>query len=132
MKKAGKRILAAGVTLGIICGIGGAAFASDRVSTKINNCTATGRSTISNNEASAYTTYNGSGAASVTAKYETKHVGTNVRKTQNRTKATYGTASVSFKTPSGHLSEWISSTHTVNVSNQKWSGNTYAEFPYKK
>ena len=29
MKKAGKRILAAGVTLGIICGIGGAAFAAN-------------------------------------------------------------------------------------------------------
>ena len=97
MKKAGKRILALGVTLGIICGIGGTAFAAEKLTVTINGSKATCLSTINASDtASAYTTYNGNGAVSVKATYTTKNLPTGEVHKTTRTKATYGTASVTI------------------------------------
>ena len=125
MKKAGKRILALGVTLGIICGIGGTAFAAEKLTVTINGSKATCLSTINASDtASAYTTYNGNGAVSVKATYTTKNLPTGEVHKTTRTKATYGTASVTINKPKGDISKRIESEHSVSVSNQTWKGKT--------
>lgn len=130
MKKAGKRILAAGVTLGIICGIGGAAFAAN-IPEKINNVKVNGYSVsclskLSSDErtASASTTYNGSGAVSVSSTFKSIYIPTRKVTTQKRTKGNYGTASVSFNRPANDLAKRIESDHSVSASNQTWKGKT--------
>ena len=125
MKKAGKRILAAGVTLGIICGIGGTAFAAEKLTVTINGSKATCLSAINDSDtASAYTTYNGSGAVSVKATYTTKNLPNNEVHKTTRTKGNYGTASVTINKPKGDISKRIESEHSVSVSNQTWKGKT--------
>ena len=65
MKKFGKRILALGVALGVICGISSVAFAASSLSPTIGGYKAYATATIEEKNASASTTYTGSGSVSV-------------------------------------------------------------------
>lgn len=126
MKKFGKRILALGVALSIICSIGCASFAASSIKPTVNGIKGSASSTMakSGESASASTTYNASGAVSVKSTYTSVHIATRKVKTQNKTKGNYGSVSVSFTKPLNHVSKRISSEHSISVGNQKWTGKT--------
>lgn len=129
MKKAGKRILVAGVTLSIICGIGGAVFAASKppksLKATINGYSVSCSSTICEGSGTGYTSYGGSGAVSVSSKLVASHKQTRREKTLNGTKGNYGTASVTVYAPKYYESKKIDTTHTVFAPNQTWKGNTH-------
>ena len=124
MKKFGKRILALGVALGVICGISSVAFAASSLTVTINGSKATCNSTINRDEARAYTNYNGSGAVSVKSTAVSVYIPTGTIHKITRTKGNYGTASVTITKPSGDLNKRVTSNHSVSVSNQTWKGTT--------
>lgn len=126
MKKFGKRILALGVALSIICSIGCASFAASSIKPTVNGIKGSASSTMAKDgeSASASTTYNASGAVSVKSTYTSLHISSRKPRTLTRTKGNYGTASVNFTKPTNYVSQRISSEHSISVSNQRWTGNT--------
>lgn len=124
MKKFGKRILALGLTLGVICSIGSVAFAASSLTTTINGSIATALSTINSEKASAYTTYNGSGAVSVQSTLVSKNYANGEWHNTTRSKGTYGTASVTVYKPKDDVTKRVTSKHSVSVGNQSWNGTT--------
>ena len=102
MKKFGKRILALGVALGVICGISSVAFAASSLSPTIGGYKAYATATIEQKKASASTTYTGSGAVSVNSKYIVTQYNSNKQKTLTGSKGSYGTVKLSFKAPNDY------------------------------
>ena len=126
MKKFGKRILALGVALGVICGISSVAFAASSLSPTIGGYKAYATATIEEKNASASTTYTGSGSVSVNSKYIVTQYNSNKQKTLTGSKGSYGTVKLSFKAPNEYQSKRITTTHKVFATNQSWTGTTKA------
>ena len=126
MKKLGKRILALGLTLGVICSIGSVSFAASKLTPTIGGYKASATSSIEKSYASSSTTYNGSGAVSVNSKYIVSHKDTRRERTLTGSKGNYGTVTLTISAPKYHESKRITTTHKVFATNQSWTGTTSA------
>ena len=120
-----KSILALGLALSILVGVGGTSvFASGRATGSINGYSATGVSSISYSSANAYTTFTGAGKKSVASTYVYVNNKTLAAGRMTKDCSTWHDAQVRFSAPSGCKSVIINSKHIVEVNYQRWSATT--------
>ena len=128
MNKITKNILALGLALSIIVGVGGVSvFAAAKKNQKkslVDGYYATAVSTISDTKASASTSYASSGAASVNSKYIYVKITTLEGGSMHRSTGNYGSATVNFTAPKNCRSVAVSSSHEVDTSKSVWRANT--------
>ena len=119
MKSFKKSILALGLALGVLAGMGGAAVnAAPTQYGSLAGVSVVGKSDITYNKGTAYTTCGGyGGSVSVSSTYY-------YCKTSDGTSAHKG-AGVSFSAPTGWTSISISSSHKFYYSGQLWSTSTF-------
>ena len=124
MKKR-KRIVALGLAISIVLGIGSVAvFAASSATGSINGYTTKGVSSIGQKSASAYTSYGTSGQVSVNSKYSYVNTDTLSTGIKSQNNGHYNYAQVNFTAPTNCHSVKIESSHTVSASNQTWTAKT--------
>ena len=130
MNKFTKRLLALGIALSIVVGVGSVSvFAkTSRASAMVNGATAIGESSISYSTASASTTYYSAGSMSVNSTYTCVNVNTLYVRNINKNSTAYVPVSVNFKAPAKYKSVAIKSNHRVSFQINNWSASTRAEY----
>jgi len=130
MKSFKKSILALGLALGVMAGMGGAAvYAANIPQTQtgaLAGVSVMGNSNITYSKGTAYTTCGGyGGSVSVTSKYIYCNTSTGAPTTLRNGAGDSRSAGVGFSAPNGSKSLSISSSHNFYYSGQSWSANTY-------
>ena len=128
MNKFTKSILALGLALSIIVGVGGVSvFAAMKEDVKrgwINGYNASAVSTITETKASARTSYVGSGATTVYSQYTYVKLSTLENSKITRSYGNYGPSSVNFIAPKNCRSIAVVSSHEVHAGGSTWYANT--------
>ena len=127
MKSFKKSILALGLALGVLAGMGGAAVNADQTQYgSLAGVSVVGNSNITYSKGTAYTTcggYGGSVSVSSTYYYCKTSDGTSAHKGNGAGDSR--SAGVSFSAPGGGKSISISSSHKFYYSGQLWSTSTF-------
>ena len=129
MNKFTKRLLALGLVLSIVTGIGSVSvFAKPYTSGQIHGYVARGYSNISQYSANATTTYEKSGLLSVNSTYYYVNVKTLAANHVSKDRLATKSPTVTFSAPKNCRSIKISSSHRVEAYYSIWTAYTDAEY----
>ena len=127
MNKFTKSVLALGLALSILAGVGGVSvFAKSFEKGQVNGVNCRGGSSIAATSASAYTSYDTNGTVTVSSTYKYVRISDLKGTTEKRTNGHYNYTSNNFSVSNSHRSVYISSNHKVSISGQSWSATTSA------